>query len=174
MAHCVQPEASVFRGRYTLFCFGKVMHILQCLTRYLTCVLLPWANEMQWKMWDQVVIFPMLFPSGKTSKPLLTSLRICFLLGCVAACSYQPALTLFCVSNVTTLECYWWGFFVCLFFSAGTPCQNPYHVRTPAGTMVPRYVSLWATHVWQQKKQCTGALFGLFFFSFFTWESSPK
>ena len=61
-----------------LFCFGKVLRVLQCLTWCLTsCALLPWENEVQHKMWAQVVISPMLFPTGANKPEDLLSARLC-------------------------------------------------------------------------------------------------
>lgn len=63
---CVQPEVSVFRRSYMLLCVGKVLCVLQCFIWCLTsCVLLPWVDEVQCKMWAQVAFSPMLLQVGK-------------------------------------------------------------------------------------------------------------
>lgn len=46
-----------------------------CLT---SSALLPWPNEVQCKLWTEVVIFSLVFPSRKIPKPLLIGLKICF------------------------------------------------------------------------------------------------
>lgn len=70
----------------------------------------------------------------KTSSPLLTILRVCFLLGHVAIHSYQQALTLFCISGVITLQHN--RFFSFFLSSPETQRQKTFHLYSAASTMV--------------------------------------
>lgn len=140
----------------------KTLCALQCFIWCLTsCALLPWANEVQCKMWAQMVISPILFPSRETSKPLLTNPVICFLLGHVAACSYQAVLTFFCISNVATLEYKWCGL---LFFLE--PHAKKHSTFVPLITQWFHAMSLSGPLMCDSKSNSAPVHYSAFFFFF--------